>query len=123
MNQAENKENPNDLEQQPEAISSTHLHRLLEISTTLSSTLDIKQLLDMVIDTTTELTNTEFASILLVDRRTGKLYFAAATGTGLLRRQVPLEGSAAGWIVSNAQPLILEMSNETPSIMARYTTP
>jgi hypothetical protein len=56
MNQAENKENPNDLEQQPEAISSIYLHRLLEISTTLSSTLDIKQLLDMVIDTTTELT-------------------------------------------------------------------
>jgi signal transduction histidine kinase len=105
MKEVKKTEEQND---QPEAISSTHLQRLLEISTTLSSTLDIKQLLDMVIDTATELTNTEFASILLVDRRTGKLHFAAATGTGLLRRQVPLEGSAAGWIVSNGQPLILE---------------
>ena len=105
MREAKKTEEQNE---QPEAISSTHLQRLLEISTTLSSMLDIKQLLDMVIDTTTELTNTEFASILLVDRRTGKLHFAAATGTGLLRRQVPLEGSAAGWIVSNGQPLILE---------------
>ena len=92
-----------------EAIDALSLRRLLEISTTLSSTLDLKQLLFMVIDTVTELTGTEAASMLLVDRRTGELQFVAATGMQPPREEmvVPMEGSLAGWIVQNGRPLIL----------------
>jgi signal transduction histidine kinase len=93
-----------------EAIDAQSLRRLLEISTTLSSTLDLKQLLLMVIDTVTDLTDTEASSMLLVDRTTGKLHFAAATGMQPPREEmvVPMEGSLAGWIVRNGQPLILD---------------
>lgn len=92
-----------------EAIDALSLRRLLEISTTLSSTLDLKQLLLMVIDTVTDLTATEAASMLLVNRRTGELQFVAATGMQPPREEmvVPLEGSLAGWIVRNGRPLIL----------------
>lgn len=93
-----------------EAIDAQSLRRLLEISTTLSSTLDLKQLLLMVNDTVTDLTDTEAASMLLVDRSTGELHFAAATGMQPPRDEmvVPLEGSLAGWIVRNGKPLILD---------------
>ncbi len=93
-----------------EAIDAQSLRRLLQISTTLSSTLDLKQLLLMVNDTVTDLTETEAASMLLVDRSTGELHFAAATGMQPPREEmvVPLEGSLAGWIVRNGKPLILD---------------
>lgn len=91
------------------AIRPSQLQRLLEISTMLSSTLDLKQLLRLVIEVATELTDTEVASILLLDQTTGELQFAAATGAhtpeGVV---VPAEGSIAGWIVRNGQPLILD---------------
>lgn len=93
-----------------EAIDAWSLRQLLEISTTLSSTLDLKQLLLMVIDTVTDLTNTEAASMLLVDQGTGELQFAAATGMQPPREEmiVPMEGSLAGWIIQNGRPLILD---------------
>jgi signal transduction histidine kinase len=92
-----------------EAIDAQSLRRLLEIRTTLSSTLDLKQLLLMVNHTVTDLTDTEAASMLLVDRTTGELHFAAATGMQPPREEmvVPMEGSLAGWIVRNGKPLIL----------------
>lgn len=93
-----------------EAIDALSLRQLLEISTTLSSTLDLKQLLLMVIDTVTDLTDTEAASMLLVDRGTGELQFAAATGMQPPREEmvVPMDSSLAGWIVLNGKPLILD---------------
>lgn len=92
-----------------ETISAQDLKRLLEISTILSSTLDLKQLLDMVIDTATSLTDTENASILLIDQATEKLYTAASSGAIFAEEsEVPLEGSVAGWIVQNGRPLIID---------------
>ncbi|MCB0016391.1 MAG: GAF domain-containing sensor histidine kinase [Anaerolineales bacterium] len=90
------------------AIGPHQLQRLLEISTQLSSTLDLNRLLQMVIDLSTELTDTEVASILLVDERTGELRFVASSnsGVGVEDVVVPLEGSLAGWIVLNGKPLV-----------------
>jgi signal transduction histidine kinase len=93
------------------ALESAQLQRLLEISTTLSSTLDLQALLRLVIEVATELTDTEVGSILLVDKKTGELQFAAATGAAAGNSQnvvVPMEGSIAGWIVRNGQPLIID---------------
>ena len=109
MNQSDEKAEMSELHHQLKAISPEHLQRLLEISTTLSSTLDLNQLLDRVIDTVTDLTDTEYATILLLDQATGKLHIAATNGTSLARESyVPMEGSVAGWIVRKGQPLILD---------------
>lgn len=96
--------------QQLEAIGPARLQRLLEISETLSSTLDLKQLLEMIIDTATDLTDTASASILLVEPDSGKLYFAATTGEKQPKEEmvVPLEGTIAGWIVDHGEALILD---------------
>jgi signal transduction histidine kinase len=90
-------------------INPKSLEKLLEVSTRLSSTLHLEHLLDMVMDVATDLTNTEAASILLVDRQTGQLYFAAASGPDIPENiAVPLDGSIAGWVVRNGRSLILD---------------
>lgn len=96
-----------------EAMSSEQFRRLLDISTKLSSTLDHRQLLQMVIDTATDLTSTEHASILLMDQASAKLHIAATTGLEPADDAVvPLEGSMAGWILRRGQPLIIDDVNQ-----------
>lgn len=91
-----------------EAISQQNLQRLLEISIRLSSTLHLDELLSLVMDVATELTDTETASILLVDRKTGQLHFVASTrGTVPTDTAVPLDNSIAGWVVRHGRSLVL----------------
>ena len=62
-----------------------------------------------IIEVATQITETEAASILLLDTKTGDLRFEAATGAKRAEVRsivVPLEGSIAGWIVSHSQPLV-----------------
>ncbi|MCA9923469.1 MAG: GAF domain-containing sensor histidine kinase [Anaerolineales bacterium] len=91
-----------------ETISPEHLKRLLEISARLSSTLQLDELLALVMEVATELTHTETASILLVDRDTGQLHFAASTDNVVPENiEVPLDNSIAGWVVRHGRSLIL----------------
>lgn len=62
----------------------------------------------MVMEVATELTDTETASILLVDRKTGQLHFVASTrGTVPTDTVVPLDNSIAGWVVRHGRSLVL----------------
>ena len=91
-----------------EAISHDRFELLLEISAKLSSTLHLDELLLMVMDVATELTDTQRASILLVDNSTGNLHFAASTdGEVPSDIAVPMDSSIAGWVVRHERSLIL----------------
>lgn len=84
--------------------------RLMELSRILSSTLHIDALLEQIVRAAAELTDSEAASILLVDKRTDSLRFEAAidvTGFSLSSLEVPREGSIAGWIVTHGEPLLI----------------
>ncbi len=95
-------------------VAATQLQRLIEIAIKLSSTLELKQLLHLVTQSVIELTETEVASILLMDSQTGELHFLAATNdTRVHSMVVPLD-SIAGWIVLHGQPLILEDVQSDP---------
>src|SRR5215211_2689590 len=86
------------------------LLRLVELSVTLNSTLDPNALLQIIIETATELLDCEGASILLYDENNLRLYFAASTGSDpakLAEIPVPIEGSLAGTIFSTNRHLIL----------------
>jgi signal transduction histidine kinase len=86
------------------------LSRLVEISVTLNSSLELKRVLQFIIDSAADLLESEGASILLVDERTQELYFAASTGSDpeeLARIPVPLEGSIAGTIFREERSLII----------------
>jgi signal transduction histidine kinase len=86
------------------------MERLMEVSRTLASTLDLNKLLRMIIQAAIELTDTEAASILLFDPRSGELRFEATTNIESAAMEgivVPVESSIAGWIVTHSEPLVV----------------
>jgi len=90
----------------------TELERILEISRELTSALTLEPLLKQILATAAELTDSEAASILLRDTRTGELRFRMAFGSvsGKLMAAdilVPIEGSIAGTALTSGKPLIV----------------
>jgi signal transduction histidine kinase len=86
------------------------LSRLVEISVTLNSTLDLTRLLQFITHSAADLVDSRAASILMVDDKTKDLYVAAATDMDpeeLPRVPVPRDGSIAGTILREDRPLIL----------------
>jgi len=104
----------------PNALTrNQQLERLLEISRTLSSTLELAPLLQAVVDTACELTESEAASILLYDSNSGQLRFEVGPGyqqEGLSKISVPLESSIAGWVFTHGRPLIVADAAKDPRI-------
>lgn len=91
--------------------------RLMEISRQLNSTLDLGTLLNRIIKAAVELTDTESASIMLIDPRTGELRFEAALkmSPGAMEALVvPMEGSLAGWVVTHGEPVLVEDTHNEP---------
>lgn len=88
------------------------LARLIEVSVTLNSTLNLDELLRFIILTATEIIDCESVSILLYDEKRGQLVFEAATGSdpkGLSETPVPLDNSLAGTIFRENK--IISLSN------------
>ena len=89
--------------------------RLIEISRDLASTLDLDELLDRIVKAAADFSDAEAASILLYDNTARQLYFQVATNIDEPTRRglvVPLEGSIAGWIVTNRKPLRIDDVNK-----------
>jgi signal transduction histidine kinase len=86
------------------------LERLLEISRTLSVSLDLEPFLQSLISNAADLTGCEVASILELDKTEDQLYFLALPKVhqDLLKTvKVPLHTSVAGWVFQNAQPIVV----------------
>ncbi|HMU94519.1 MAG TPA: GAF domain-containing protein [Anaerolineales bacterium] len=93
------------------------LLRLVELSVTLNSTLDLDVLLQLITATATELLECEASSILLYDEKNPRLFFAAATGSDpakLAEIPVPIDNSLAGTIFRTNKALILNNAEHDP---------
>jgi signal transduction histidine kinase len=91
--------------------------RLIDLSRDLASTFDLDTLLSRIIWAAKELADVEAASILLYDDAARQLYFQAATNLDEPTRRglvVPIEGSIAGWIVLNKQPVRSANADKDP---------
>jgi signal transduction histidine kinase len=89
----------------------TRYQLLIEIARDLASTLDLNILLNRIVNAAAELTNANAASILLYDQVNQELHFEVSTNLDEPLMQglvVPVDGSVAGWIVKNRQPLIIQ---------------
>lgn len=63
----------------------------------------------------TELTDSDMSALLLLDPATGKLHAASdASSDEIERSGVPVEGSAAGWILRHGQPLVVNDAAAAP---------
>ena len=84
------------------------LERLLEISSLLTSTLELDELLRTIMSSASELTGAETSSLLLLDEDAGELTVEVATGApgeAVMRQRVPAGEGIAGWVVQHGEPL------------------
>jgi signal transduction histidine kinase len=85
------------------------LETLLVLSRVLTSTLDLPALLDLIANAGREMIDCEACSILLLDGKSGELYFEAASGGAetIKRVVVPLDSSIAGWVCRSGRPVVI----------------
>ena len=87
-----------------------HLERLLEISRTLSASLELEPFLHSLISAAAELTGCEAASILELEEDGEQLRFLATPWfhrDTLKTVKVPLPNSVAGWVLRNGKPAVV----------------
>ncbi len=91
--------------------------RLIAVARDLSSTLDLDVLLNRIVRVAADITEAGAASILLYDDTARQLNFQVTTNLDLQTMRglvVPLEGSIAGWIVTNREPVRISNAHEDP---------
>src|SRR5512139_1988695 len=95
--------------------------RLLDISRVLTSTLDLFTLLDLIVNAARDLTRSEATSILLLDNKTGDLYFEAVTGSKSeeIKRIVVPPDSLAGWVAREGRAEIINDVSRDRRFFAR----
>lgn len=108
-----------------------HLERLLEVVRGLTTAPDIEAFLQTVITEASEMTNSEFASVLEYDDAAKELRFLSMAWIhreALRPVGVPLDGSAAGWVFRHGQPLIIQDARidqrhfKVPDRISQYET-
>lgn len=88
-----------------------YLYLLNRVARVVSSTLELDELLEVIISITTDIFKSESSSILLKDSETGELYFAGATGEKketLKKLRIPPGEGIAGHVFETGQPLLIE---------------
>jgi signal transduction histidine kinase len=94
-----------------------YLERIVKVSQILNSTLSLQPLLQIIVQSATELTGTEVCSIMLIEKNTKELRFAEATGgvsDALCKVAVPLDGSIGGWVMRSNRPLLIRDAKNDP---------
>lgn len=96
---------------------SSSIDRLKEISTWVSSVFDLDELLELIIDTATRMVQAKASSLLLLDKKTKKLYFKVATGEKgeeVMKFEVNLGQGIAGFVAETGEPLLISDVSKDP---------
>jgi signal transduction histidine kinase len=93
------------------------LDRILDLTRSLSATQETDTYIQSLLSAAVELTGSETASILEYDSDTQELHFVAVPWfhrEALKPVGVPVEGSVAGWVIRERQPLVIpDVSQDT----------
>lgn len=101
-----------------EASMISRYERLIEISQQLNSTLDLGALLKKIISAAKELTDTEAASIMLIDPSTGDLRFEIASNIAPQDMEdiiIPKGSGIAGWVALHGEPRVIDDVTQEPT--------
>jgi len=85
--------------------------QLIEVATTLNSTVHLDELLGKIMASATDLVNAETSSLLLADEQTEDLTFAVVDGdvaTVLTDQKVPAGQGVAGWALEHREPVVVD---------------
>ena len=102
---------PMDVERERQTRLLKRYKRIIELSGYLNTVLKEALLLEAVLEAAQEVTDSTSSSILLVDQRSGDLYFEAAMGAKkeeIQRFVVPMDNSIAGWVVRHGEPVLID---------------
>ncbi len=92
-------------------IGREELEILFQMTSSLSSTLELGKILEIIIESAKTLLKAEASSLLLLDESTSELYFASATGVvseRLKNLTVPLDKGIAGACVRTGKVMIVD---------------
>jgi signal transduction histidine kinase len=95
----------------------SYLERIVKVSQILNSTLSLEPLLQIIVQSATELTDANACSIMLIDKNTGELRFEESTGVvidALRKVSVPLDNSIAGYVIRKNRPLLVRDTQNDP---------
>lgn len=99
------------------SIPDSPIERLKEISTWVSSVLDLDQLLELIIDTATSMMHAKASSLLLLDQKSKKLYFKVATGEKgeeVRKYELDMGQGIAGFVAEKGEPLLIPDVSKDP---------
>lgn len=88
-----------------------------EIGKALTSTLDLRKVLDIIMEKISELFRPKNWSLLLLDETTNQLYFEIAVGEGAERLfdiRLSLGEGIAGWVAQHGEPLLISDAYSDP---------
>ncbi|MBI3814607.1 MAG: sigma-54-dependent Fis family transcriptional regulator [Nitrospinae bacterium] len=88
-----------------------------EVSGLIDSVGDLDKLLDIIIQTATKVMEAKASSLLLLDKKTNKLYFHTATGEKkdeVKRFEVGMGEGIAGWVAKEGRPLLVKDVSKEP---------
>ncbi len=87
------------------------LRRLMEITASLNSTLDLDELLQQIMTSASDLLGAETSSLLLVDEETSELVIQVATGEPApeaVEQRIPAGQGIAGWVAERGEPAVVD---------------
>ena len=93
------------------------LERLLELTRGLGSAVDLEPYLRSILSAAAELTESETASLMEYDEAAQVLCFKYVPWfhrEAIISEKIPLNASAAGWIFTNNQPLVIDDVKNDP---------
>ncbi len=88
-----------------------------DVGKTLTSTLQLTEVLKTIADRTSQLIPCEAWSLLLLDENTRELTFEIAVGpekTKVRELKIPLGQGVAGWVAQEGQPLLISRAEDDP---------
>ncbi|HXG13246.1 MAG TPA: GAF domain-containing protein [Gemmataceae bacterium] len=107
------------------------LNHLIRISTNLNSTLNLPELLRLIMNAAKELFRAEACSVMLVDEETGELVFEVAVGErseDVVKHRIPPGQGIAGRVAQTGEPRIINSVKDDPDFYGKidqavgYTT-
>jgi len=90
------------------------LRSLVEASKLLNSTLDLDQLLKLILQVATENTRADRGTIYLVDRQRHEIWSRVAQGQGMVEIRLPLTQGIAGHVARTGEIVALENAYDDP---------
>ncbi|MBE7438749.1 MAG: sensor domain-containing diguanylate cyclase [Spirochaetales bacterium] len=95
-----------------------HLYEVLEVMTLISARLDLRQVLDTLMEKARDVMNAEASSLMLVDEETQELYFHTLKGgeesEKLRDLRLKVGEGISGWVAQEGKPVLVEDASQDP---------